>query len=295
MPAKTLPIYNIENFKFLAKQSDFYINTIKVHLKQHKFVLEPHKHNFFFVALCTKGSGTHKIDFIDYDIKPGSIFMISPGQAHSWVLSDDADGYIFFHTKDFMDLYFPAKKVQDYPFFCSMYNSPLITLRNNSLQKTLEIFIEIIEEYGTDYLMKCQRIAVLLELLYIDLSRLYLPQSQRAKQNLNYLIKMRKLEDLIDANFKKIKSPNQYSKMMFMSEKHLNRICNDCLNKTTSVLIMDRVMLEAKRLLVYSALSVSEIAEELGYFDISYFSRLFKKKCGKTPLEFVKAFSVFGN
>ena len=77
--------------------------------------------------------------------------------------------------------------------------------------------------------------------------------------------------------------------MMFISEKHLNRICKECLNKTTSDLIMDRIMLEAKRMLVHSTKSVPEIAEQLGYLDSSYFSRLFKKKCGKTPIEFANS------
>ncbi|MBL7911262.1 MAG: helix-turn-helix domain-containing protein [Bacteroidia bacterium] len=291
MIAKTLPIYNIENFKYLGKESDFYTNTIRAHFKLHEFIFTPHKHDFFFVVICSKGTGTHTIDFIDYAVKPGSVFALSPGQTHSWALSDDADGYVLFHTGSFFNLHFPSKKVRDYPFFCSMHNSPLILLKEKTSKNVKRIFSEILDEYRHDYLFKFQRIAGLLDLLYMDLSRSYIPATTIDKKNHNFLIKIGKLEDLIDANFKKIKSASQYAKMMFMTEKHLNRICKEYLNKTTSDLIMDRLMLEAKRLLVHSSLSVSEIADELGYLDISYFSRLFKKKCGKTPLEFIKSFS----
>jgi AraC-like DNA-binding protein len=292
MNTKTLPIYNIEKFKHLGKGNDFYASTLKAHFKLHEFIFVPHGHDFFFVVICTKGTGIHTIDFIDYDVKPGSVFTLSPGQTHSWILSDDTDGYIFFHTRSFFELHFPSKKVQDYPFFCSMHNSPLILLKDKSFKMAKEVFSEIIEEYKHEYLLKFQRIYVLVDLLYIDLSRLYLPKAQMDKQNSNYLIKIKTLDDLIDTNFKKIKSPSQYAEMMHISEKHLNRICKECLNKTTSDLIMDRIMLEAKRLLGYSVSPVSEIAEELGYFDISYFSRLFKKKSGKTPLEFSRTFSA---
>jgi AraC family transcriptional activator of pobA len=78
--------------------------------------------------------------------------------------------------------------------------------------------------------------------------------------------------------------------MMNISERHLNRICKVCLNKTTSKIIAERIILEAKRMLVFSKNSVSQIAMELGYFENSYFSRLFKKNCGKTPLEFLNIF-----
>ena len=288
MPKKTLPIYSIENFNYSGKEEDFFANTLKEQLKTNRDILMPHKHDFFFALLITKGSGTHTIDFVEYDVKPGRVFVISPGQVHDFNLSDDADGYLFFHTRSFYDSYSSTKKVQDYPFFCSIYNSPLITPHNKHLQKMEGLFAEIIEEFEQNYLMKFQRIHVLIEQLYIDLTRIYLPQKHIDSQNQNYLSKVRKLEDLIDANFIKIKSPGEYAKKMHVSEKHLNRMCKECLNKTTSDLIADRIMLEAKRQLIYTNDTIAEIAEQLGYEDHSYFSRLFKKRCGKTPAEFAK-------
>jgi len=77
---------------------------------------------------------------------------------------------------------------------------------------------------------------------------------------------------------------------MHVSEKHLNRICKTCLDKTLSQLIIDRIVLEAKRRLAFAKSSVSQIADELGYSNNSYFIRLFKKKTGKTPVEFMQNF-----
>jgi AraC family transcriptional activator of pobA len=287
---KTLPIYNIEKFKYLGKESDFYTNTLKAHLKLHEFVITPHRHNFYFVAIVVKGSGTHTIDFHSYPVKPGSVFTIIPGQSHYWNLSEDTEGYVIFHTRSFYNLYFPSKKVQDYPFFCSMHNSPLILLKGKSLKIAKQLCSGLLNEYKNEYFLKFQKISLMLDLLYVDLSRLYLPDAITRK-NHHYLVKIEKLESLIDAHFREIKSPGQYAKLMFMSEKHLNRICKEVLNKTTSDLIMDRLLLEAKRLLAHSSLPISEIADELGFFDVSYFSRLFKKKSGKTPLDFIKSFS----
>jgi len=57
-----------------------------------------------------------------------------------------------------------------------------------------------------------------------------------------------------------------------------------------SELIAGRIILEAKKMLIYSAKSVSEIIDELGYTDHSYFFRFFKKKTSTTPLEFINKF-----
>ena len=77
---------------------------------------------------------------------------------------------------------------------------------------------------------------------------------------------------------------------MNISTKHLNRINQTVLGKATTALIMERVMLEAKRILAHSAVPVSEVAEYLGYADDSYFSRIFKKECGPSPSQFTNKF-----
>jgi AraC-like DNA-binding protein len=283
MAKKTLPIYNIENFRHFSNENDFYANSIKKHLADHHFTITPHKHDFFLTVLFTKGSGIHVIDFTSYKIKPGVAFMLSPGQTHNWILSKDIDGFVFFHTKNFYDEA-SITSVKNFPFFNSIYNPPIVSVTNKNKIKTL--FSEIRSEYERNDPLKPQKLHALVTLVYIELSRSY--KETKTPENQNYLSKVRLLEDLIDLNFKTIKQANQYANLMAMSEKHLNRISKACLNKTTTDLITDRIILEAKRELTHSNLTVREIADKLGYFDNSYFARLFKKKSGQTPIEFMK-------
>ena len=291
MTKNILPVYDIDEFQYLGSGSNFYANTFESHLKQHAhIILAPHKHNFYVSILFTRGSGTHEIEFDKYDVRPGKVFMIAPGQVHNWQFSRDIDGYIFFHTKEFFNLNFTYEKIENYPFFSSLRNCPEIVLKKALFKKIEEIYREITGEYHQDQLMKFQKIASLVNVLYITLSREYIPLTVRESQNLKYLTRLKKLEDLIDKNFRVIKSPEKYALMMNVSEKHLNRTCKTCLNKTVSEVITDRIILEAKRMLVYSKKDISEITKELGYEDNSYFSRLFKKKTGKTPLEFINEF-----
>lgn len=291
MKKKALPVYDIAAFQHFNNDSDFYANDLRSHLKQNEqIILLPHGHDFYMSVLFTAGSGTHEIEFYNYPIKPGSVFLLGPGKVHAWELSDDIDGYIFFHTKEFYDLNFTYEKVAGYPFFSSLGNTPLIVLKKSSFKKIESMFSEIVREYRHNELMKFKKIFSLVNILYIELSREYLPQKMRADQNLPYLARVQQLEDLINKNFVNIKSPGEYARLMYVSEKHLNRMVKVSLNKTTSDLIAERIILEAKRMLVFSKKNIAEIIAELGYTDSDYFFRFFKKKTTLTPTAFLEEF-----
>ena len=232
------------------------------------------------------GTGTHEIDFTTYKVSPGTVFMLHPGQTHNWKLSKDINGYIFFHSKQFYESQSLSQTILDYPFFSSIHNPPILKLKNNSLEKFKALFLEIKKEYEADNLLKMRKLHTLVTLTYIELTRLYHPVKQVESQL--YLLKIKQLEEVIDKNYKTIKYPHEYASMMAMSEKHLNRICRSCLNKTTTDIIADRIILEAKRSLTHTQLSINQVAESLGYDDVSYFSRLFKKRTGETALSFLK-------
>jgi AraC-like DNA-binding protein len=101
-----------------------------------------------------------------------------------------------------------------------------------------------------------------------------------------YSNKIKQLSQLIEMNFIEQKAASFYADALNISLKHLNRICNERLKKTTTQVVTERVMLEAKRMLMNKNLTVSEVASRLGYDDYSYFVRLFKKNSLMTPVAF---------
>ena len=97
---KKNPVYSIQNFTASISPKDLYVNTFKNHLETHSFIDKPHRHNFYLLVLFTNGSGVHEIDFARFDIKPGSLFVLQPGQIHHWQLSSDIEGYIVFYSQE---------------------------------------------------------------------------------------------------------------------------------------------------------------------------------------------------
>lgn len=280
-----LPIYKIQHFEHTGHEPDFYANDFGSHITHHHFATTPHKHDFYLTVLFTKGNGTHEIDFTSYEIKPGSVFMMSPGQMHNWKFSKGTDGYVFFHTKDFYNSAFTKASINNYPFFQSLQHPPIINLEKTHTKKLKPLFKELVQEHEHLAHLKFEKIHALINLIYVELSRHYFPSIQVSNES--YLVKIRTLESFIDYYYKTKKYPKEYASLMNLSEKHLNRMSKECLNKTTTELIAGRIVLEAKRLLIHSKQTVSEIANELGYEDNSYFSRFFKKHSGQTPVQFL--------
>lgn len=279
-----LPIYGISNFNCNTVNSELYVNTFKEHLKEHSFIEKPHRHNFYLLVLFTAGNGTHEIDFDSYEIKRGSLFVIQPGQIHNWKLSLDIDGYIVFYSQETYNLYFGNKKIEDYSFYKSVKSQPEIVFDEVEL-KEIEVYFKLMKkESAASKSKQKDKILNLIDSINIEISRKYLSEANHKTPIYNH--KMDSFESLIDTYFKTERSPSFYASKMNITLKHLNRICKSILNKTATELITERVILEAKRLLINQNKSISQIADELNFENYSYFAKLFKKENGISPSDF---------
>lgn len=283
---KKIPVYGIREFSEGDKAPYFYSSNLRTHLEKHHFVNAPHKHSTYISVLFTKGTGEHLIDFEKHSVKPGAVFLLNPGQIHSWKLSKETDGYVFIHTKEFYDTIFVNRKVEDFPFFYLQKNYPVIYLTDAECKRIRNLFGMVNEEFADNAPYRMEKLGSLTDLLYLELTRIYKPKEKKLSRGTPNYLKVKNLQRLIDEHFKTLKSPNEYADLMNISPRHLNRICRETLSKTSGDLIFDRIILEAKRMLVHSDISIAQLAGQLGYEDTSYFIRLFKKRTGTSPKAF---------
>jgi AraC-like DNA-binding protein len=286
------PILEIKQFQKVSGEESFYTNIFSNHLEcNHKDITTPHKHDFYLSVLFTHGYGTHEIDFITYPIQSGTIFFLKPGQTHNWQLSDNIEGYIFFHSKTFYDSYYSSKSVLDFPFFFSTQNAPFLHLTETQKASVTLIFQNILKEHLEKQAFHIQKTINLIDHLYLDITRWYTQnKTQETIVSHSYILKTQLLEQFIDTHFKTDKLARQYALRMHITPKHLNRMTTNTLGKTTSELITERVLLEAKRILVHKESILTNTADDLGFKDYAYFSRWFKSKTGETPSSFQKRY-----
>ncbi|WP_242916961.1 helix-turn-helix domain-containing protein [Pontibacter liquoris] len=287
MPENHLPIFRIQDFDALpGSENYFYLNRFANHLQAHQFIQKPHKHNFFIILLLTSGSGTHTIDFRTYPVAPRKVYLLSPGQVHSWQLSGDADGYILFFTPEFYLLAHSEKKLYGFPFFNALLHKPLVTLSAPEEARLLAIVRCIEDEYTQQQLKKDDIIRDYLDILLLLLTRIYYEGASSEQVAPMVYGQLQDLHYLIDSHYKTHQPVTFYAEKLHLTARQLANTCKRVLGKSLTDLIQERLVLEAKRLLVHSDLTVTQLAAELGFFDNSYFARFFKKHTGQTPEQF---------
>lgn len=289
MKNKQIPVLCIEHFKNDKPHLPyFYIKKFDEHVRDYDFISKSHRHDFFFMVYFTQGSGTHTVDFVAYDIQPGDVFFMSPAQVHSWELSSDIDGFVLFFGADFYLKDFAHHKIFDFPFFNTTQYQPLLHLPPAQLGWVTNTMQAMHDEFHQQAKRVDEVLQSYLNILLIRFSRLYQQQTV-SEASLHLVYQIRELETLIDTHYTTEKRVQAYADKMHVSVKQLNHICKVALNKSTSELIQERVVLEAKRLLVHSDWTVAQIGAHLAYFDNAYFTRFFKKMTGMTPEQFRKS------
>jgi len=282
-------VLHIEEFRDSHSAEEFYAATMKDHLRtRHKDIALPHSHDFYVTILFTQGSGIHEVDFTSYEVKPGALFFLNPGQTHHWELSEDIDGYIFLHSQTFYDMHYTHNRLSRFPFFYSMHQSSYLQLSESNAAIMTVLFEGILLENLSENNLKRQAIVSMADLVYVNATRIYLNENPEfTDSNNSYYNKFRQFEGLVEQHYKQVKLPSAYADMMAITPKHLNRITQSVVGKTASEVVLDRILLEARKLLVHHSSHFNEVSEKLGYEDYAYFSKVFRKKTGDTPKAFL--------
>lgn len=289
----SISVLHIDLFQQGKNTSDFYFSTMQNHLAtSHRHIEKAHRHDFYATILFTKGSGMHEIDFQKYDVSAGSLFFMSPGQVHSWELSADIEGFIFFCLQDFYELHYVNQKLRNFPFFGSVSFPRKLQLEPAELDHTVNLMLALQEEYHSQHMMKNSLMLSLMSQIFIQSNRQFSRDSDHSASpsSLSYFKHYQDFERLVEAHFTKEKSIAFYAGLLNISPKHLNRITQTVVQKTATDVMTERVILEAKRMLMYLDESLVEIAFRLGYEEYSYFVRVFRKTSGMTPTQFIKMY-----
>ncbi|WP_205513836.1 helix-turn-helix domain-containing protein [Longitalea arenae] len=284
-----LPVYDINTLKesrFSPK--DFIADHFLHYLEEHKNLRFPHKHSFYQLVYFSGGSGSHSIDFVHFPVRGGQIYFMTPGQVHSWHFEDQPDGFIVNFSEPYInDFLANARYLQQFNFFSGIAQEQVIDIPENARPEITAILETIVREGNSNAALKDDLVRATLVQLFILVSRYSGGDAIPISNNYNTVV-LRNFQKLIDQYYKEKKLTKEYAALLYITPNHLNALCKDVTGRSAGELIRDRILLEAKRLLVNARLSISQIANELRFMDNSYFSKFFKKYVGVTPEVFRK-------
>lgn len=229
------------------------------------------------------------VDFSSYVTHQHSLFFVAPNQFLKIENCSSKPGYLMFYNRDFYCIQIHDKEVAcDGLLFNNIHNMPLVKVPKYEIQFFDNLFVEIKNEFGLNDSSLEEMTRTYLKQLLIRATRIWKSQhieKEVVEQN-NDLEFFRKFTLLVDAHYKQKHSVAEYADVLSMAPKTVTHKFKRLKLPQPNEVIKNRIILEAKRLLVHTSLTAKEIAHELGYEDPAYFSRQFQVKTGESPSSF---------
>lgn len=267
------------------------IDCIKIsETKEYVINRKPFILDFYEIIFITQGNGVFRIDDIEIEYKVGSILFIPPFRRREWIAKTNTDAYVILFEGEFIERFFNDNLfVYRFHYFHN-YNSPFhLNISDNNFNSYIEKLEEIRSEIknlinDSDHLLRS-----ILYYLLIKLNRQYVNQHS-VQGELFENIEVLKFIRLLEKHFKEKHHVNDYTEMLGISKTHLNNKLKS-FGRSASELIKSRLLIEAKKELLYTNLSISEIAYKLNFSEPANFNRFFKQQSLITPHQFRKEFS----
>ncbi|WP_299735079.1 helix-turn-helix domain-containing protein [uncultured Endozoicomonas sp.] len=242
---------------------------------------EAHRHEYYEIFWVLTGIGEHSIDFAEYPLEPHRMYFIAPGQVHHCQYLADEMLAISFNP-ELIKPDVQSRQILEKIFLKNNHCQPYINI-NDTGQETLLKLIDIINHELSHSSPDNELINMLFTSFLRYLLR-YLPDDERAPDFQNH--KALQLMQLIDEHYQQKKQVIFYAERLNMSSKRVNELSHQFTGKSITQLTHEKVIIEAKRELAFTHKTIKTIAYDLGFNDIAYFSRFFKKQAHVTPQVF---------
>lgn len=246
----------------------------------------PHRNLFYTVHYVEKGRGQHIIDFESFNVEPNTMFFITPGQVHFWQLQGSIQGWVIKFKEEFL-LLIPSEKglIDKFDFFHNMLGSPRICLEKDQ-RDPLFLTIGLMEqEYQSDSYERIENLQCYLRIFLNQIQRIHIDRKIQGNISKKPAI-IKNFMELATQYFISQRGISFYADKLGISEFHLHDLIKKATGKTPGQIIRNETILEAKRSLAHTDLTVAEIGYKLGFDDPSYFSRFFKRETGVKPSSF---------
>lgn len=284
IPSLQMSVYGQDRLR----SEGFVVMPLEFSMKQEPQRLIPHFHDFFQIFLIT-GSGRLMHDFRDHDVSGVTLFFLSPGQVHTIRPAPQMRGTVVSFTQEFFDHQAPPPSMLfDLPFFFSSGVAPWLTVSKEEAARITALFADLQREYDDEQTGVQEVLRATLRILFIQAGRLY-AQKHPVKEASRAAQLARQFHLALEHHFREWQSLTPYAKELGITVNHLNDVLRQETGHAAGELIRQRRLLDAKRLLLHSDLSVSEIGYQTGFHDPSYFTRFFRRLAGQAPVEFREA------
>ncbi|NIE62454.1 helix-turn-helix domain-containing protein [Burkholderia sp. Ax-1719] len=270
------PWYGAFNFEWIPERS-----------RPNDWRIDAHRHDALLQILYIRGGAGHVvIEGVKHTFEPPCLVVLPAQTVHAFDFSPQIDGLVITAAQRPLEA---LVKVAAPGIASILTRAAVIPVRgaDPSVAMLAPLFALLEQEYRSGARGHAAAGMALMVTLFVHVARLAdlaaTPATPGGDRRAELL---RRFRDLIAAHCRDHEPVAFYAKRLGCASAHLARVCREALGHAPTALINEHLIREAQRELVYSALSVKQIAHAMGFEDSAYFSRFFRKQTGLTPVAF---------
>ncbi|WP_398472009.1 helix-turn-helix domain-containing protein [Tardiphaga sp.] len=268
--------------------SFLHIEPIVVRSSRHDWIIRTHTHpDHHQILLLSKGGGTIEVEDEAWRLTPGTLIMVPAMTVHGFRFKRGTNGLVITVSTSYL-----RSILRDDPDLLSSLARPARFLPQD-LGDSIElnkVFAALEREFVWAAPGRSAAIRAYLHLIAITVRRLHGKLEKPAKAGTHGVDTVLRFRELIEVSYRNHLPLSALARKLGITTARLNALCRSTTGKSSLELINDRLLVEAKRKLLYSSQNVAEIAASLGYSDPAYFNRFFSKSVGKSPGALRKSF-----
>jgi AraC family transcriptional activator of pobA len=265
---------------------DYHINRLEEIANKSSFQVLPHRktvHDFIFLK---KGISRRSKGLSKYEFGPSSMFFLPAYQiTQHEMYSSDAEGF-YFHFDEKIFEFLPKNYLNEQFSFFQFQSNPVIQMSESTLNNIECILNRLLELYQGENKANKNLIAYNLLVIFEEIKKEIPFQNKKTKNSFFEITE--RYKHALGQHIYKYQNISDYAKILNITPNYLNKCVKTCTDKTAQDLLKEMLILEAKTLLKYSDLHISEIAIKLCDQNPSNFARFFKKQTGTTPMEYLQ-------
>ncbi|MBT2561382.1 helix-turn-helix domain-containing protein [Pedobacter sp. ISL-68] len=283
---------NIHRYNFFKKKYGAHLLADVVRISEFRKYIQKtptHRLTYFDLTFITEGNEYVTINQSKLRVQCGDVICSTPGDVWTWERNTALEGFALVFEEDFFQSFFINK------FFLNNLNflkadrlSPFIGLKAEVFSEILEF----LEKIRNEIKGKDRSEHVIRAFVYLVLAKLDNEEKLQNKSSLDTLSEhqnnrhLQGFIKLVEEHCLEVHEVQFYADKLFISANYLNKIVRELLGTTSKKYIASKIAQEARNLLNFTDLSISEISDQLKFESPSYFTRFFKKSVGLKPKEF---------
>lgn len=263
-----------------------HIETIATRSALHGWTIQPHLHHQLFQFLVVAGGGGEtRIDGRLHPLAPGTALLLPPATIHEFRFLPGTEGFVASAAETALKRIFAAE-----PEARSLLTVPMLLATppdGAELALLTTVMALALAEFSANLPSREFALGACVDLIaawYARAARRARTRAEPASEARANLV--HRFVERVEARFLSHEPLTAHARALGVSVPHLSRSCREVLGHSAARVLQDRLMIEARRDLVYTAMPVSQISFRLGFADPAYFSRFFARRAGMSPSDY---------